>query len=108
MGQHTIEVTEAQFQTQVLDEKLPVLVDFWAEWCGPCKMISPILEEVAKDYAGKLVVAKVNVDHSPALASKYGIRGIPSLLLFKEGAIEGTKHGALSKQALVAFLEEYI
>ena len=101
-------VTDDNFEAEVLQSDLPVVVDFWAEWCGPCKMIAPTLEEVAKEYQGKVKIVKVNVDQNPTIASKYGIRGIPSLLLFKDGSIEGTKHGAISKQALVAFLEDNI
>ncbi len=98
-------VTEATFTTEVLNADAPVLVDYWADWCGPCKMIAPILDETAKDYAGKLTIAKLNVDDNQALAARYGVRGIPTLMLFKNGAVVGTKVGALSKSQLSAFVE---
>ncbi len=98
-------VSDATFDADVLKSDAPVLVDYWAEWCGPCKMIGPILEEVSRDYAGKLTVAKLNVDDNQATPAKYGIRGIPTLMLFKNGAIVGTKVGALSKSQLTAFID---
>ena len=97
--------SDASFEADVLKSDTPVLVDYWAEWCGPCKMIAPLLDEVAKDYDGKLRVVKVNVDENQAIASKYGIRGIPTLKLFKNGAEVATKVGALSKSQLTAFLD---
>ncbi len=98
-------VSDGSFQSDVLDSKAPVLVDFWAEWCGPCKMIAPILDDVAKDYAGKLKVAKLNIDDNQKTPAQYGIRGIPTLMLFKGGNIEATKVGALSKGQLTAFID---
>jgi thioredoxin 1 len=98
-------VTEETFSSEVLNSDAPVLVDYWAEWCGPCKMIAPILDETANDYAGKLTIAKLNVDDNQALAARYGVRGIPTLMLFKNGAVVGTKVGALSKSQLSAFVE---
>ncbi|WP_085315281.1 thioredoxin TrxA [Derxia lacustris] len=98
-------VSDASFDTDVLKSGTPVLVDYWAEWCGPCKMIAPILEEIAKDYDGKLAIAKLNVDDNQATAAKFGIRGIPTLMLFKNGAVAATKVGALSKAQLTSFLE---
>jgi thioredoxin 1 len=92
----------------VLQAPLPVLVDYWAEWCGPCRMIGPILEEISKEYAGRLTVAKVNVDENQQTPAKYGIRGIPTLMLFKNGNIEATKVGALSKSQLTAFIDSHI
>lgn len=100
-----IHTNDASFEEDVLKADKPVLVDFWAEWCGPCKMIAPILEEIAVDYADKLVIAKFNIDESPATPPRYGIRGIPTLMLFKDGNVEATKVGALSKSQLTAFLD---
>ena len=101
-------VSDASFEQDVLKADTPVLVDYWAEWCGPCKMIAPILEEVARDYADRLQIAKVNVDDNNAIASKYGIRGIPTLMLFKNGAQVATKVGALSKSQLTVFLDSHL
>ncbi len=101
-------VSDASFDADVLKSDEPVLVDYWAEWCGPCRMIAPILEDVAGDYKGKLKVAKLNVDENQATPAKYGIRGIPTLMLFKNGAVVGTKVGALSKSQLTAFIESNI
>ena len=98
-------VSDASFDADVLKSGQPVLVDYWAAWCGPCKMIAPILEEVARDYAGRLTVAKVNVDENQDTPAKYGIRGIPTLMLFKDGEAAATKVGALSKSQLTAFLD---
>ncbi len=99
------QVSNDSFETDVLKAEAPVLVDYWAEWCGPCKMIAPILDEVSRDYDGKLNIAKVNVDENQEIASKYGIRGIPTLMLFRNGAVVATKVGALSKSQLTAFLD---
>ncbi|MCS6811754.1 MAG: thioredoxin TrxA [Tepidimonas sp.] len=101
-------VTDATFDSDVLRSSTPVLVDFWAEWCGPCRMIAPILDEVAQAYQGKLVVAKVNVDDNRDVPARYGIRGIPTLMLFKDGQLAATKVGALSKAQLTAFVEPYL
>jgi thioredoxin 1 len=98
-------ITDASFEADVLQSAQPVLVDYWAEWCGPCKMIAPILDEVAKDYEGKLQIAKMNVDQNRDVPAKYGIRGIPTLMLFKGGQNLATKVGALSKAQLVAFID---
>ena len=108
MSQEIKYVSDASFETDVLKAEHPVLVDYWAEWCGPCRMIAPILDEVAGDYKGKLTVAKLNVDENQATPAKYGIRGIPTLMLFKNGAVVGTKVGALSKSQLTAFIDSNI
>jgi thioredoxin 1 len=101
-------VSDASFEQDVLKTDSPVLVDFWAEWCGPCKMIAPILEEVSRDYDGRLQVAKVNVDENQAVPARFGIRGIPTLILFKNGAQVATKVGALSKSQLTLFLDSHL
>ncbi|MGI9217706.1 MAG: thioredoxin TrxA [Hydrogenophaga sp.] len=101
-------VSDASFQADVLNAPAPVLVDFWAEWCGPCKMIAPILDEVAGTYQGKLQVAKVNVDENSEVPAKFGIRGIPTLMLFKGGQLAATKVGALSKAQLTAFIDQQL
>jgi len=98
-------VTDDSFEGDVLKSDLPVLIDYWAEWCGPCKMIAPILEEIASEYDGRVQVAKLNIDENPATPPKFGIRGIPTLMLFKGGEVEATKVGALSKSQLTAFLD---
>ncbi|MBI4293609.1 MAG: thioredoxin TrxA [Betaproteobacteria bacterium] len=108
MSENIQHVTDVTFEPEVLKSDLPVLVDYWAEWCGPCKAIAPVLEEVAKDYTGKLKVAKLNVDDNQEIPKRYGIRGIPTLMLFKNGNIEATKIGALSKSQLTAFLDSNI
>lgn len=101
-------ISDASFEQDVLKADTPVLVDFWAEWCGPCKMIAPILEEVSRDYDGRLQVAKVNVDENQAVPAKFGIRGIPTLILFKNGSQVATKVGALSKSQLTVFLDSHL
>jgi len=100
-----LHVSDSEFNETVLKASGPVLVDYWAEWCGPCKMIAPILDEIAKDYDGKLTVAKINIDENPQTPQHYGVRGIPTLMLFKNGEVEATKVGALSKSQLAAFID---
>lgn len=100
-----VNVTDASFEEDVLKADRPVLVDYWAEWCGPCKMIAPVLDEISRDYEGKLKICKLNIDDNDATPPKYGVRGIPTLMLFKGGNIEATKVGALSKSQLTAFLD---
>ena len=105
MIQGIVHVTDDSFEQEVLKSAGPVLVDYWAEWCGPCKMIAPVLEEISKEYTGKLKIAKLNIDENPATPPKYGIRGIPTLMLFKNGHVEATKVGAVSKSQLSAFID---
>jgi len=108
MSEFIHHVNDATFEPEVLKSEVPVLVDYWAEWCGPCKAIAPVLDEVAKEYSGKLKVAKVNVDENQEIPKKYGIRGIPTLMLFKNGNVEAQKVGSLSKSQLTAFLDSNI
>ena len=108
MSDAIVYVSDASFEAEVLQSTTPVLVDYWAEWCGPCKMIAPILDDVAKEYSGKLKVAKLNIDENQDTPPKYGIRGIPTLMLFKNGNVEATKVGALSKTQLAAFIDANI
>ena len=105
MSDKIVQLTDESFDTDVVNAAGPVLVDFWAEWCGPCKMIAPILDEIADEYEGKLTIGKLNIDQNSATPQKFGIRGIPTLLLFKDGAVAATKVGALSKTQLKEFLE---
>ncbi|MFZ4535730.1 thioredoxin TrxA [Propionivibrio sp.] len=106
MSEHIHYVTDNTFAAEVLQSQQPVLVDYWAEWCGPCKMIAPILDEIAKEYAGRLKVAKLNIDDNQNTPASYGVRGIPTLMLFKNGNVEDTKVGALSKSQLTAFIDK--
>ncbi len=101
-------VSDASFEVDVLQSKKPVLVDYWAEWCGPCKMIAPILDEVASAYGDKLQIAKMNVDENRDVPGKFGIRGIPTLMIFKDGQLAATKVGALSKSQLTAFIDQQL
>ena len=108
MSEHIHHVTDATFEQEVQQSSVPVLVDYWADWCGPCKMIAPILDEVATTYTGKLQIAKMNVDENREIPAKFGIRGIPTLMLFKDGQLAATKVGALSKAQLVAFIDQQL
>lgn len=103
-----VNVTDASFEDDVLKSDIPVLVDYWAEWCGPCKMIAPVLDEIAREYGDRLKVCKLNIDENEATAPKYNVRGIPTLMLFIDGNVEATKVGALSKAQLTAFLDRSI
>ena len=104
MSKDIVNITDETFEEEVLKSQSPVLVDYWAEWCGPCKMIAPVLEEIAKEYAGRIKVGKLNIDENPQTPPKFGIRGIPTLMLFKNGNVEATKVGAVSKSQLTAFI----
>jgi len=103
-----VHVTDDSFEDTVIKAEGAVLVDYWADWCGPCKMIAPILDEIAKDYEGKITITKLNIDENPGTPPKYGIRGIPTLMIFKNGNVEATKVGAVSKSQLTAFIDSNI
>jgi thioredoxin 1 len=105
VSQQIVHVSDSSFEQDVLKSNVPVLLDFWAEWCGPCKMIAPILDQIAAEYAGKVVVAKMNVDENPKTPMKFSVRGIPTLILFKNGQLQGQKIGAVRKADVVAFLD---
>jgi len=105
VSNNIVHTSDSKFEADVLKSAKPVLIDFWAEWCGPCKMIAPILDEAANEYADRLTVAKLNIDENPNTAQKFGIRSIPTLMLFKDGAVHAQKLGAMSKSQLTAFLE---
>ena len=108
MSDTILKLTDAEFESQVIKSEIPILVDYWAEWCGPCKMIAPVLEEVAQELSGKVLIGKLNVDENSQTPPKYGIRGIPTLMLFKNGETVGTQVGALSKNDLIKFIEDNI
>jgi thioredoxin 1 len=108
VGEQIVHVTDDSFESEVLKSSEPVLVDYWADWCGPCKMIAPVLDEIADEYRGRVKVAKLNIDENPNTPPRYGIRGIPTLMLFKNGEVEATKVGAVSKSQLTAFIDSNI
>ena len=108
MSEHILHVTDSNFEREVLQSNAPVLVDFWAEWCGPCKTIAPILDVVAGEYAGKLTIAKVNIDDNPDIPARYGVRGVPTLMLFRNGNVESTQVGVLSKSQLKQFIDSQL
>ena len=108
MSEQIVDLTDGTFEQEVLNSDVPVVVDYWAEWCGPCKMIGPILEELAGEYGGKVKMAKINIDENPQTPPKFGIRSIPTLMVFKNGEVEGTKVGAASKSDLTAFIDSSI
>ena len=106
MSEHIVHISDESFEEEVLQSERPVLIDYWAEWCGPCKMIAPVLAEIATEYSDRLKVVKLNIDDNPQTPPKYGIRGIPTLMVFKNGQVEATKVGAVSKAQLTAFLDD--
>jgi thioredoxin 1 len=106
MAEHIVHISDESFEEEVLKSERPVLIDYWAEWCGPCKMIAPVLDEIATEYSDRLKVVKLNIDDNPQTPPKYGIRGIPTLMVFKNGQVEATKVGAVSKAQLTAFLDD--
>ena len=106
MAEHIVHISDESFEEEVLQSERPVLIDYWAEWCGPCKMIAPVLDEIATEYSDRLKVVKLNIDDNPKTPPKYGIRGIPTLMVFKNGQVEATKVGAVSKAQLTEFLDD--
>ena len=108
MSDAIVHTTDSSFENDVLQSDIPALVDFWAAWCGPCKMIAPLLDELSSEYAGRVKICKVDVDTSPETAAKFNVRGIPTLLVFKNGTVEATKVGALSKAQLVEFVDSIL
>jgi|TARA_R110002096_G_scaffold252788_5_gene445668 thioredoxin 1 len=108
VSENVVHTTDDSFEQDVLASEQPVLVDFWAEWCGPCKMVAPILDEIADEYAGKLKVVKLDIDSNPAMPRRFGVRGIPTLMVYKAGEVEATKVGAVTKSQLSAFIDSNI
>lgn len=108
MSENIVKVSDDSFDNDVLSATGPVLVDYWAEWCGPCKQIAPVLDEIADEYGGRLTIAKLNIDENPNTPPRYGIRGIPTLMLFKDGEVAGTKVGSVSKSQLAEFVDQHL
>lgn len=108
MSNNIFSITDTTFESEVVQSKQPVLVDFWAQWCGPCKAITPILEDLSQEYAGKVKIVKLDVDHNPATPPKFGVRGIPTLILFKDGQVKATQVGMLSKSDLMKFIDTHV
>lgn len=108
MSNNIVAITDGSFETDVIDSSIPVLVDFWAQWCGPCKAIAPILEDIAQKYAGKVKIAKLDVDNNPGTPPKFGVRGIPTLILFKDGQVKATQVGLMSKTELMSFIDTHV
>lgn len=108
MSENITHVSESTFEQEVVKSEHPVLVDYWAEWCGPCKMIEPLLHEIASEYTGRIKIAKVNIDENPQIANQFKIRGIPTLMVFKDGKVQGMKVGAVTKGVLKEFVEQYV
>lgn len=108
MSNNILAISDGTFESEVIQAKQPVLVDFWAQWCGPCKAIAPILEDISQEYSGKVKIVKIDVDHNPGTPPKFGVRGIPTLILFKDGQVKATQVGMLSKSDLLKFIENHL
>lgn len=108
MSENIVAISDSSFESDVVESDIPVLVDFWAPWCGPCKAIAPLLEDIAQKYAGKIKIAKLDIDQNPATPPKFGVRGIPTLILYKDGQVKATQVGMISKTDLISFIDEHI